>query len=190
NRSSRQAKPAPCPPSTIATTLARSRAAASPRNTAWPLADHHFDLLLFPCAHDVEAHLLPDRIAAQHIEQLIEARYDDIAKEQSGFGRGGVLLDRHKQQAVTLIETHRLHGGADPAARDVAALEELGYDAVDRPDRNRGRQWTTQRTGVDAMDLPRRVDQRAAAETGVDREVRLQPAIDLAAFPGAPFASW
>src|SRR6266550_8694790 len=33
NRSSRQAKPAPCPPSTIATTLARSRAAASPRNT-------------------------------------------------------------------------------------------------------------------------------------------------------------
>src|SRR5213079_3232048 len=78
---------------------------------------------------------------------------------------------------------------ADPAARDVAALEELGYDAVYRADRNRGRQGTTQRTGVDAMNLPRRVDQRAAAETGVDREVRLQPAIDLAAFPGAPFAA-
>src|SRR5439155_24939720 len=57
------------------------------------------------------------------------------------------------------------------------------------PDRNRGRQGTTQRTGFDAMNLSARVDQRAAAETGVDREVRLQPAIDLAAFPGAPFAA-
>ena len=82
-----------------------------------------------------------------------------------------------------------MHGGADPAARDVAALEELGDDAADRPDRNRGRQGTTQRTGVDAMNLSARVDERAATETGIDREVRLQPAIDLAAFPGAPFAA-
>src|SRR5439155_10780219 len=139
---------------------------------------------------------LPDRLATQHIEQLLEAletlaveRHDDITQEQSCLRRGGVLLDRHEQQATTLIGTNRLHGGADPAARHVAALEELGYDAVYRADRNRGRQWTTQRTGVDAMNLPRRVDQRAAAETGVDREVRLQPAVDLAAFPGAPFAA-
>src|SRR5258705_8734909 len=39
------------------------------------------------------------------------------------------------------------------------------------------------------MNLPRRVDQRSAAEPGVNREVRLQPAIDLAAFPCAPFAA-
>src|SRR5439155_21902375 len=103
--------------------------------------------------------------------------------------RGAVLLDRHEQQAATLIGTNRLHGGADPAARDVAALEELGDDAVDRSDRNRGRQWTTQGTRVDAVNLSARVDQRSAAETGVDRKVRLQPAIDLATFPGAPFAA-
>src|SRR5207249_1866176 len=146
--------------------------------------------------HDVEAHLLPDRIPTQHIEQLIEAleplavdRHDDIAQEQSCFRRGSVLLDRHEQQAATLIGTNRLHRGADPAARDVAALEELAYDAAYCLDRNRGRQWTTQSTGVDAVNLPRGVGQRAAAETGVDREVRLQPAIDLAAFPGAPFAA-
>src|SRR5206468_9501862 len=81
------------------------------------------------------------------------------------------------------------HSGADPADWDVAALEELAYDAADCPDRNRGRQRTTQGTRVDTMNLSARVDQRAAAETGVDREVRLQPAIDLAAFPGAPFAA-
>src|SRR5207247_1609659 len=167
-----------------------------PPAPARPLADHNVDRALFTSAHDGEAHLPPDRIATQHIEQLIEAletlavdRHDDIAQEQSGVRRGGVLLDRHEQQAATLIGTNRLHGGADPAARDVAALEELGYDAVYRADRNRGRQGTTQRSGVDAMDLSARVDQRTAAETGVDREVRLQPAIDLAAFPGAPFAA-
>src|SRR3989442_14693676 len=91
--------------------------------------------------------------------------------------------------SATLIGTNRLHGGADPAARDVAALEQLGDDAGDRCDRNCGRQWTTQCTGVDAVNVPARVDQRAATEPGIDREVRLQPAIDLAAFPGAPFAA-
>src|SRR5438477_597835 len=104
NRSSRQAKPAPCPPSTIATTLARSRAAASSRNG--PL--------------------------------------------------GTVSAGR---------------------ARAAARRSPLRSCAV------------SQRARVDAMNLPARVDQRSAAETGVDREVRLQPAIDLAAFPGAPLAA-
>src|SRR3989442_5161913 len=84
--------------------------------------------------------------------------------------------------SATLIGLTRLHGGADPAARDVAALEQLGDDAVDRCDRNRGREGTTQRTRVDAVNLSAGVDQRSAAKTRVDREVRLQPAIDLAAF--------
>src|ERR1043166_347156 len=104
----------------IATTLARSRAAASPRNSpagtltaargreapprrrgetarrppppppapGRPLADHPFDRALLRGAHDVETHLLPHRIATQHIEQLIEAletlavdRYDDVAEQ-------------------------------------------------------------------------------------------------------------
>src|SRR5207247_4617386 len=112
-------------------------------------------------------------IVTQHVEQLIEAHHDDVAEEQTCLRRRAVLLDRHEQQAATLIGTNRLHGGTDPAARDVAALEQLGYDAVYRCNRNRGRQWTTQRTGVDAMNLSGRVDQRTAAETGVDREVRL-----------------
>src|SRR6266566_1075992 len=133
-----------------------------PAAPARPLADHHFDLALFTGAHDVEAYLFPDRIATQHIEQLVEAletlavdRHDDIAQEQSRCRRRGVLVDRHEQQAATLIGANRLHGGADPADWDVAALEELAHDAADRPDRNRGRQWTTQRAGVDAMNLPR-----------------------------------
>src|SRR5207302_7949562 len=97
-----------------------------------PLTDHDFNLAPFAGAQDVEADFLADRIATQHIEQLLEIlesfavdRRDDIAKQQSGLRRGSVLLDRHEQQAVTLIVMDRLHGGADPAARNISALEEL-----------------------------------------------------------------
>jgi len=123
-----------------ATTLARSRAAAS-RETVHSAATAGRARAgarrspLRSCAvyraHDIEAHLLPTNRHSAH-EQLIEARHDDIAKEQSCFGRG-VSFRSTRAKAATLIGTNRLHGGADPAARDVAAFEELGYDAVYRP---------------------------------------------------------
>src|SRR5439155_26888073 len=39
------------------------------------------------------------------------------------------------------------------------------------------------------MDAPRGVHQRAAAEAGIDLEVRLEPAVDLAPLPAAPLAA-
>src|SRR6185437_5896690 len=106
---------------------------------AWALGDHDLDRALFTGPHDIQAHPFAHRIATQHVEQLLEAlealaveRHHDVTKQQTRFGRRGVFLDRDEQQTAALVEPHRLHGGADPAAGDVAALKQLRHDTVDR----------------------------------------------------------
>jgi hypothetical protein len=130
------AMPAPCPPrrgdwSTIPTTLARSRAAASPRNTPLitatalagvALADHNLDRVPLAATDDIEPHPLADGIAAQHVQQLLRSlqvfaveRDNDVADEQSRLaagesGRSTRARDRHRAARVsaTLRRTGRV----------------------------------------------------------------------------------
>src|SRR5439155_458831 len=84
----------------------------SSSRSAWPLVDDDVHRYGLARTYHLELQLLAHDIAAQHVEQLVEAvnvlavdRHDDVADQEPRPGRRRVGLDRQQEQATFAFQS-------------------------------------------------------------------------------------
>src|SRR2546427_829739 len=140
--------------------------------------------------HDAErdglAHLRVRREALEVVvvlDRRAVERDDHVVLDQARYGGGSPRIDAGDHRALRVVQAERLrqlcrerlHRGADPAARDLAAIDKLAPYPLEPVGGNRKPDALARRDdrGVDPDDLSAQVHERPARVTGIDRPVRL-----------------
>src|ERR1700736_4176187 len=121
-------------------------------------------------------------------------RDQGVTLHHTGLVCRALRLDRHDQKPAVLVDP-RLHGvreghllGADAevGTLDPAIRAKAGDDSLGDVHRDRPSIATAKGPAVHPDGTPLDIDQRATAETGIERRVGLDQVFDLAATPPSP----
>src|SRR5437899_3355273 len=139
--------------------------------------------------HEAVVDILDLRVRREALEVVVVLdrraveRDDHVVLDQARYGGGSPWIDAGDHRALRVVQAERLrqlcrerlHRDADPAARDLAAIDKLARYAFDHVGGNRKPDALTRRDdrGVDPDDLSAQVHERPARVTGIDRRVRL-----------------